>query len=60
VTNHFSVDGTLIESYASIKSFRPQDEVSDDEVGNDFKPRSESACRTLEDHPAKGNRCYRL
>lgn len=44
---HFSVDGTLIESYASLKSFRPKDETPDDEDehgdGNragGFKPRN--------------------
>jgi len=40
---HFSVDGSLIESYASIKSFRPfgepQDEGGDT---NSFKPRNAS------------------
>ena len=29
--DHFSVDGTLIESWASMKSFRPKDEDDDDE-----------------------------
>jgi transposase len=40
--DHFSVDGTLIESYASIKSFRPQDEPPDDSDrdGNAFKSRN--------------------
>jgi transposase len=28
---HFSVDGTLIEAWASMKSFRPKDEVKDDD-----------------------------
>ena len=32
--DHFSVDGTLIESWASMKSFRPKDE-DDDEDGGD-------------------------
>ena len=38
---HFSVDGTLIESHASIKSFRPIDEEDDDhnDTGG-FKPRN--------------------
>lgn len=39
--DHFSVDGTLIESYASIKSFKPVDETDDDagsDQGNGFKP----------------------
>lgn len=46
--DHFSVDGTLIESYASIKSFRPSDEHPEDRDGgatapsgsNAFKPRN--------------------
>lgn len=41
--DHFSVDGTLIESYASIKSFKPVDETDDQEgsdPGNGFKPRN--------------------
>lgn len=45
---HFSVDGTLIESYASIKSFVPRDQSSDDDDvsggtsggGNRYKPRN--------------------
>lgn len=35
---HFSADGTLIESWASLKSFRPLDSADDDEDGNGFKP----------------------
>lgn len=35
-SEHFSVDGTLIESWASAKSFRPKDEPTED--SNDFKP----------------------
>jgi transposase len=40
--DHFSVDGTIIESYASMKSFRPKDENHDDNSGdaNSFKPRN--------------------
>lgn len=40
---HFSVDGTLIESWASMKSFRPKDQSDQkDEAGdgNSFKPRN--------------------
>jgi len=38
---HFSVDGSLIESYASIKSFRPKDEDDRQEGdSNSFKPRN--------------------
>ena len=40
-SEHFSVDGTLIESFASAKSFQPK-EASDDEPSdaNGFKPRN--------------------
>ncbi len=31
-SEHFSVDGTLIESYASMKSFRPKDDDDDDDT----------------------------
>jgi transposase len=40
---HFSVDGTLIQSYASIKSFVPKDELDkkdSDSDGNSFKSRN--------------------
>ncbi|WP_437222747.1 IS5 family transposase [Planctomicrobium sp. SH661] len=38
---HFSVDGSLIESYASIKSFRPKEEKDQqDDDSNSFKPRN--------------------
>lgn len=33
-SEHFSVDGTLIESWASMKSFRPKDEDDDEHDGN--------------------------
>jgi transposase len=32
-SDHFSVDGTLIEAWASLKSFRPKDENDDDKSG---------------------------
>jgi len=42
--DHFSVDGSLIEAYASIKSFKPKDEKDkkDDDAGdnNGFKSRN--------------------
>jgi transposase len=39
--DHFSVDGTIIESYASMKSFRPKSEQDDDsDDSNSFKPRN--------------------
>ena len=34
---HFSVDGTLIESWASMKSFVPKDRPRNDEEGDDFR-----------------------
>jgi len=40
-SDHFSVDGTLIESMASAKSFRPKDSQDDQpQDGNGFKPRN--------------------
>lgn len=39
--DHFTVDGTMIESMASMKSFRPLDESDeDDQDSNGFKPRN--------------------
>ena len=39
--DHFTVDGTMIESMASIKSFRPRDESDDgSQDSNGFKPRN--------------------
>lgn len=38
--DHFSVDGTMIESLASMKSFKPKDQPDDDEDTNGFKPRN--------------------
>src|SRR5262249_59866867 len=34
---HFSVDGTLIEAWASQKSFRPKDGSGDDDGGTNFQ-----------------------
>lgn len=39
-SEHFSVDGTLIESFAAAKSFRPKDEPTDRGDGNGFQPRN--------------------
>lgn len=40
-TDHFSVDGSLIEAYASIKSFKPKDQKDDDTGDNNgFKSRN--------------------
>jgi hypothetical protein len=38
--DHFSVDGTMIESLASMKSFQPKDQQDDDQDANGFKPRN--------------------
>jgi transposase len=38
--DHFTVDGTMIESMASMKSFRPHDEADDNQDSNSFKPRN--------------------
>lgn len=38
--DHFSVDGTMIESLASMKSFKPKDQPDDDVDTNGFKPRN--------------------
>jgi transposase len=38
---HFSVDGSLIEAYASIKSFKPKDQRDDPDIDNNgFKSRN--------------------
>jgi transposase len=42
--DHFSVDGSLIEAYASIKSFKPKDRKDDDPGDNNgFKSRNAEA-----------------
>jgi transposase len=53
---HFSVDGTLIEAWASTKSFRPKDDDDDDNNGwADFKgkPRSNLTHESKTDPEAK-------
>lgn len=56
-SEHFSVDGTLIESWASIKSFRPKEEVavSDGNGWSDFrgKPRRNETHRSVTDPEAR-------
>ena len=48
--DHFSVDGTLIEAWASMKSFRPKDDDERDANGwSDFKGKK----RTNETHESK-------
>lgn len=47
---HFSVDGTLIEAWASLKSFRPKDDQTNDTNGwSDFRGRK----RTNQTHSSK-------
>jgi transposase len=55
---HFSVDGTLIESYASLKSFRPKDEPTEEGDSNSFRQRNPSVdfhgeVRTNETHASR-------
>lgn len=39
-SEHFSVDGTLLQAWASNKSFKPNDRNDDDSDGNGFKGRN--------------------
>ena len=39
-SEHFSVDGTLLQAWASNKSFKPNDRGDDDDDGNGFKSRN--------------------
>jgi transposase len=39
-SDHFSVDGTLLQAWASNKSFKPNDRSDDDGDGNGFKGRN--------------------
>ena len=55
---HFSVDGTLIEAWASTKSFRPKDENDDGNSANSFRdfkgePRSNHTHESKTDPDAK-------
>jgi len=55
-TEHFSVDGTLIEAWASMKSFRPKDGPGADSNGwNDFRgePRSNDTHASTTDPEAR-------
>ena len=42
---HFTVDGTLIEAWAGMKSFRPRDEAGDDGAGGGGGPGGERSFR---------------
>lgn len=46
---HFSVDGSLIESYASIKSFRPKDEADNDRESDQQKHEQHQQPQTHQD-----------
>ncbi len=39
-SDHFSVDGTLLQAWASNKSFKPNNRIDDDSDGNGFKGRN--------------------
>ncbi len=65
--DHFSVDGTLIESYASLKSFVPQDALTrgPDEDGQGFKPRNSTVDfhgqkRSNDNHQSRTDPAVRL
>lgn len=51
-SEHFSVDGTLIEAWASMKSFRPKNEDKDDHDGNGWGDFSGTK-RTNDTHESK-------
>ena len=60
-TDHFSIDGTLIEAWASMKSFRPKDGSGDPPSRRSRKitPKSRSAAKIHADHqlfPQPANR----
>ncbi len=52
---HFSVDGTLVEAWASHKSFRPKDDTQDEGDGSDFrgKPRKNDTHASTTDPDAR-------
>lgn len=52
---HFSVDGTLVEAWASHKSFRPKEETEEDGDGSDFrgKPRKNDTHESKTDPDAR-------
>ena len=53
--DHFSVDGTLLEAWASHKSFRPKD-GNDDGDGSDFRGQA----RTNDTHASRTDPDARL
>lgn len=52
-SEHFSVDGTLIEAWASMKSFRPKDESDDDKGDGNGWASFKGEKRTNETHESK-------
>lgn len=52
-SDHFSVDGTLIEAWASIKSFRPKDGSGDDRPGRVARVAMPSATSTRRSAPTR-------
>jgi transposase len=54
-SEHFPVDGTLVEAWASHKSFRPKNESADDGDGSDFrgKPRKNDTHESKTDPDAR-------
>lgn len=52
-SEHFSVDGTLIEAWASMKSFRPKDEDDDDRGDGNGWSDFRGAKRTNDTHESK-------
>ena len=54
-SEHFSVDGTLVEAWASHRSFRPKDAAEDDGDGSDFrgKPRKNDTHESKTDPDAR-------
>ena len=54
---HFTVDGTLLEAWASHKSFRPIDAVAKDKKDDEPKP---PAPRWDENNPTTGHNWQRL
>lgn len=52
-SEHFSVDGTLIEAWASMKSFRPKDESDDDKGDGNGWASFKGEKRTNDTHESK-------
>ena len=48
---HFSVDGTLIEAWASHKSFKPKQAKTDDDGSNFLRPATQERYASKHDRP---------